>query len=338
MLERYLYLLIAGYEKLLTRYYKDPSQMHFISQVIYYFLIVICLVAITTFVYYTGGTKNVYPHFYYLVIVAAAIKNGPGHGIVVGIAAALLAGPFMPQDVALEVMQPTKGWLIRLGFFSTTGLLAGSGSFLVSQRNKDLLGKVVELKQLNQQVVAAFVKAVDAKDVYTASHSHNVAEISRLIGTKLNMQEQELEELYMGAILHDIGKIGVPDYILGKPGFLEESEMEAIKKHPIFGARILMGVPQYRHVIETVQHHHERFDGRGYPDGKNKAGIPLHARIVAVADAWDAMTSKRPYRKALSKEEALHELKICSGTQFDPEITDVFVAILEEDKAGKLLS
>jgi HD-GYP domain-containing protein (c-di-GMP phosphodiesterase class II) len=138
--------------------------------------------------------------------------------------------------------------------------------------------------------------------------------------------------------LHDLGKISVPDHILMKPGKLSEEEMEIIKKHPANGAKIIEPIEPLKHARDIIKHHQECFDGTGYPEGLEGENIPLGARIIAVADAFGAMTTDRPYRNALSLEEAVKELKKCSGTQFDPYIVDIFLSILQEKNTFKLPS
>ena len=171
---------------------------------------------------------------------------------------------------------------------------------------------------------------VEAKDLYTDKHMKDIAEYSVEIARKLNLSEKEIENIRKAALLHDLGKVSVPDNILMKEGKLTEDEMEIIKKHPSTGAKMIEPVEPLKHAREIIKHHQECYDGSGYPDGLKGREIPLGARIVAVADAFGAMTTTRPYRKALSAEQAVSELKKFSGIQFDPEIVEIFLAILYE--------
>lgn len=173
---------------------------------------------------------------------------------------------------------------------------------------------------------------IEAKDEYTKGHSHRVAEYSVLIARELGWNEKELSNLKNAAHLHDIGKIAIPDTILNKPSKLSEEEFSIIKEHTIIGANILKNISLIDHVQEIVRNHHERYDGNGYPDGLKGKEIPLHARIVAVADSYDAMSSQRIYRNQLPPEKIIQELENNKGTQFDPEITDIFLKLLREDR------
>jgi putative nucleotidyltransferase with HDIG domain len=173
----------------------------------------------------------------------------------------------------------------------------------------------------------SLTSAVDAKDAYTCGHSERVAVLSRLLAQEAGLDEALVERIYMAGLLHDVGKIGVPEAVLKKPGRLTVEEFEQMKKHPAIGARILQDVKQIQDIIPGVLHHHERFDGRGYPDGLSGQNIPIMGRIICLADCFDAMTSTRTYRKAMPLEVALADIRRCSGTQFDPALTEAFLNI-----------
>lgn len=183
--------------------------------------------------------------------------------------------------------------------------------------------------------VFALATAVDARDRYTAQHSQRLAEYSTRLGAAVGMSKSELELMRISALLHDIGKIGIRDAILLKPGPLTEEEFAEMKTHPEIGVRILTGAVD-RWVLDVVNHHHERFDGMGYPDGLAGEEIPLGARCLLVADAFDAMTSDRIYRKALRMDQVLEELTRFSGAQFDPEIAGVFVQLIGNGELASL--
>lgn len=183
------------------------------------------------------------------------------------------------------------------------------------------------------EVVDALAAAVDAKDSYTCGHSERVAEMSLAIAKDMNLSDEEQYLIHIGAHLHDVGKIGIPDAIMSKPGRLTNEEFKLIKDHPMIGYHIVSKVKILQTVSLIVRHHHERMDGGGYPDGLSGTDIPLGARIVAVADAFDAMTTNRTYKVSMSISDALQELINCSGTQFDRQIVAVFVKII---KMGKL--
>jgi putative nucleotidyltransferase with HDIG domain len=171
----------------------------------------------------------------------------------------------------------------------------------------------------------SLTSAVDAKDAYTCGHSERVALVSRHLAAQAGLSDRDVEQVYMGGLLHDVGKIGVPEAVLQKCGRLTNEEFEQIKRHPAIGARILQDVKQIREIIPGVLHHHERYDGKGYPSGLAGHNIPLMGRIICLADCFDAMTSSRTYRKALPLEVALCEIRRCSGTQFDPALAEVFL-------------
>jgi HD-GYP domain-containing protein (c-di-GMP phosphodiesterase class II) len=181
------------------------------------------------------------------------------------------------------------------------------------------------------EALKALVAAVEAKDVYTHGHSARVAEMSVRIGLRMGLKPATLRRLAQGALLHDIGKIGVPDQILNKPGSLTDEEWFWIKQHPVMGAEIVRQAPSLHHAIPAIQHHHERLDGQGYPDQLEGDHIPLEARIVAVADVWDAIRSDRAYRPAWPIQEALDHMVAGRGFHFDPRCLDAFLSVLADE-------
>lgn len=186
------------------------------------------------------------------------------------------------------------------------------------------------LQQHYIATVESFAIALDAKDSYTHGHSHQVSLYAALIARQLGFSNSELATLQQAAILHDIGKIGISDAILGSHGELTESERAEIRTHSIKGRNIIKPISSLAQVTEVIYHHHEHWDGTGYPDGLCSHEIPLMARIIGVADAFDAMTSKRPYRSSLSMKDALIELRKEAGCQFDPELVEIFIALRYE--------
>ncbi|HUB24731.1 MAG TPA: HD domain-containing phosphohydrolase [Tepidisphaeraceae bacterium] len=173
----------------------------------------------------------------------------------------------------------------------------------------------------------SLTSAVDAKDAYTHGHSERVAALGRELATEAGLGDALAQRVYMAGLLHDVGKIGVPESVLQKTGRLTPEEFEQMKKHPQIGARILADVKQVKDLIPGVLHHHERYDGNGYPHGLSGENIPLFGRLICLADCFDAMTSNRTYRKAMPLEVALTEIRRCSGTQFDPALTEAFLRI-----------
>ena len=197
----------------------------------------------------------------------------------------------------------------------------------------------LELHESNQKLQEAYMGtveslrlAVDAKDTYTKGHSDRVAYYSRMIAKEMGFDENEQERIYIGGLFHDIGKIGVPDSILQKPDKLTDEEYSEIKNHPLIGAQIISAATIFEDILPIVKHHHERFDGRGYPSKLSGKDIPIYARIAAIADAFDAMTSDRQYRKGLSFEQAINEIIKNYDIQFDGEIARKFVDIIQKQR------
>jgi putative nucleotidyltransferase with HDIG domain len=181
------------------------------------------------------------------------------------------------------------------------------------------------LRRTFYETSQALADAIEMRDAYTGGHTKRVTEYSLAAGTRLGLKPDELERLRVAAILHDIGKSGVDDRVLRKPGRLDRLEIEQMQKHPALGADILDHVHYLADILPGIRSHHERTDGRGYPDGLQGERIPLVARIIAVADTYDAMTSDRPYRRGMNKSAAIREIARCSGTQFDTRVVQAFM-------------
>ncbi|HYK39155.1 MAG TPA: diguanylate cyclase, partial [Candidatus Eremiobacteraceae bacterium] len=186
------------------------------------------------------------------------------------------------------------------------------------------------LPQAVLDTVTSLAFAIDAKDHYTQGHSQKVSAYSALIAEAMNMNDVEIEEIRLGAVLHDIGKVGIPEQILNKSGPLNPEEWEMMKSHVVFGAKILEPLTPLSRIREMVLHHHEFFDGSGYPDALSGEQIPLGARIVAVADAYDTITSDRTYKKGRAASDALAELERCANAQFDARIVEIFVNAMRQ--------
>jgi len=185
-------------------------------------------------------------------------------------------------------------------------------------------------------IIYALAATVDAKDHYTYGHSRKVSDYSVAIAEALGLPQDRIATIRAASLLHDIGKVGIPDSILSKQGPLTDEEWEPVKVHPKLGVEILRHIIDLVNCLPAILHHHERYDGKGYPSGLKGNNIPLEGRILAVADAYDAMTSPRPYREQLSSQQAINELKRCAGTQFDPELVDVFSKLIESTPSAKL--
>ncbi|CAK9005996.1 Cyclic di-GMP phosphodiesterase TM_0186 [Durusdinium trenchii] len=202
------------------------------------------------------------------------------------------------------------------------GLMESAASFLASHANN--ISLFAEQEQLLIGIVRAMVNAVDAKDPYTCGHSDRVALMSRQIAREMGLAPKTCEEIFLAGLLHDIGKIGVPDNVLLKPGRLTDEEYEQIKQHPVIGYKVLQHLDKISYVLPGVLHHHESVDGTGYPSGLAGDEIPLQARILAVADSFDAMTSDRPYRKGMPFEKAESIIRENAGKQWDADVVDAF--------------
>ena len=230
-----------------------------------------------------------------------------------------------------------QGYCEKSDKFDQLLLLVESG--IKSVKQMDEIKRInEELSESNEKLEKAYLDmvqtlryTVEAKDTYTRGHSDRVSEYSVLIGEKLGLPEDQIKTLRIGGLFHDIGKIGIPDSILLKPDKLSDDEYSQIKNHPSIGAHILGSAEIFKDIIPIVKHHHERYDGNGYPSRLKGEEIPYIARIAAVADTFDAMTSRRSYRGPIDIEHVKEEIKRCEGTQFDPQIAEVFLDILNND-------
>ena len=182
-----------------------------------------------------------------------------------------------------------------------------------------------QLKRTNFDAIMALTEALSAKDPYTRGHSERVSMYSLLLSESLGLKDEEIDGIHVGACLHDVGKIGIPEAILNKQGKLSADEYKQIMEHANISGQIVSQIPNLSHIAQMVRYHHERYDGNGYPDGLRADNIPLGSRILSIADAFDAMTSARPYSPIYEPKEALIELKSCCGTQFDPVLCEAFV-------------
>ncbi|MBO6100033.1 MAG: HD-GYP domain-containing protein [Spirochaetaceae bacterium] len=180
------------------------------------------------------------------------------------------------------------------------------------------------------ELIECITGALEERDYYTEGHSQRVSDMVRTLAKQMGFSKDEVLLFHFSAHLHDIGKIGIPDAILRKNGRLTDAEFAVIKQHPEIGARILRRSPAFSEIAEIVLHHHERFDGQGYPDGISDYSIPLGSRLIAVCDSIDAMMTTRSYRKAFSEEHCFEEIKNCSGTRYDPDVVEAVVTDWKE--------
>lgn len=230
-----------------------------------------------------------------------------------------------------------QGYCEKSDKFDQLLLLIESGIKSIKQMNEiknintELTDTYEKLEQSYLESIETLRHTVEAKDIYTRGHSDRVAEYSVLIGKKLGLPESDIQTLHLGGLFHDIGKIGVPDNILQKNSELTDDEYSQIKQHPNIGVHILSHATIFKKILPIVEHHHEKFNGSGYPSQLAGDNIPYLARIASIADSFDAMTSRRSYRDSLPMDTVISEFERCRGTQFDPELTNLFLDILKND-------
>ena len=196
---------------------------------------------------------------------------------------------------------------------------------------KILTEKQEASRRLVEQTATALANAIDAKDTYSHGHSLRVAEYSKMIASELGKDEDEIQKIYFAALLHDVGKIGIPDGIITKDGKLTDEEYDKIKQHPVLSGQILKSISEHPYLYTGARYHHERYDGNGYPEGLKGEEIPENARIISVADAYDAMSSKRSYRDPLPQSKVRSEIEKNIGTQFDPEFAKIMLKLIDAD-------
>lgn len=228
--------------------------------------------------------------------------------------------PFIPEVLLLRVRHTID--LFRL----QTDL-----SHEVDKKTQEVLRQRERIERISMQIVTALSGAIDAKDTYTNGHSTRVAEYSEEIAKRAGFAPKMQNDIYMMGLLHDVGKIGISDAIINKPEKLTDEEYGVIKNHPVMGAKILRNITEFPQLTVGARWHHERYDGKGYPDGMAGEDIPQEARIIAVADAYDAMSSRRSYRDVLAQEIVRQEMEKGKGTQFDPVFAEIMLKMIAED-------
>ncbi len=239
----------------------------------------------------------------------------------------MIAVPLLAKDEVvgvIEVINKQSGDFNVNDILLLTAIASQTG---MSIQNARLFRKT---EKLLFNTISSLSQAIDAKDRYTRGHSDRVTEYSMMIAEGMGMSRDDVKNVRLAGILHDIGKIGINEKILLKQGKLSDEEWEIIKKHPLIGEKILEHIDEIREILPGIRNHHEHFNGEGYPDKKENDNIPLLGRIIAVADAYDAMISERPYKPAYSSDEAIKELRRCSGKQFDPGIVTIFIDQLKK--------
>ena len=277
--------------------------------------------------------------FYIIAATIYMVMNMTIVAIVLGLASN--KSPWSIWIVNFRWAVPNFMALVPLGFllaliykdWGAQGILLLFIPLLISRHAFQLY---IDMRENYLDTVEALVQALEAKDTYTSGHSARVGKLAVAVAEGIEMSEEKIEFLKYAAALHDVGKIGVSEVILNKEGELLEVEWEAIRSHPVIGQTIIKGIKFLFDIGQVVRHHHERFDGKGYPDGIQGEEIPLESRIIAVADTYDAITSDRSYRKGRTHDEAIAELKRVAGSQLDPKIVEVFCNVVTDEVAQRV--
>ncbi|QSO54430.1 HD domain-containing protein [Alicyclobacillus curvatus] len=263
------------------------------------------------------------PYVFVAPIVLAAWYWSARAAMVISLAAGFLCGPLMYLNSWTDTLQPWSVIIVRTVIF----MLFGIGIGLLLERMKE---KNDSLQRAGTELIKTLAHTIELRDAYTNGHCERVAKMAVTIGKELHLSTTQLLYLEWAALIHDIGKIGVPEDILNKTDKLTDAEFAVIKRHPNLGAWALKASEVGQHMRDGVLHHHERWDGKGYPYGQSGENIPLQGRIIAVPDVWDAITSERSYRKEMAREDSIQMMKDGRGTQFDPEILDIFLRLLDK--------
>jgi HD-GYP domain-containing protein (c-di-GMP phosphodiesterase class II) len=226
--------------------------------------------------------------------------------------------------------------MMALGQAGEEGLVLKVQTVLLShQANRFIEENDRRTQSLFGKILMVMVKILESKDEYTRHHSHEVAKMSRMLGRRKGLSEEELDRLMVAAVFHDFGKIGIPEEVLNKPNYLTDEEFSIMKQHPVIARDILSALDFFSDLLPAITHHHERWDGRGYPDGLRGEEIPLWGRIIAIADAFNTMASVRTYKDPMTPDGIVKQLKSGRGSQFDPELVEILLVILEEEKTQK---
>lgn len=304
------------------------------------FLSYVLSTIIAIVVYNTGGTAKVYANLMYIPIAVVASVCGKKQGVTHAAVSALLIGPFMPLNVELGISQAPINWVLRLVIYVTIAFVIGFFSDYYRREYEKGSKKDKEIFEAQMATIYSLVKLSESRDYDTGVHAERVAVFCELLARHLRsiprykdyLSDDYINNLSKASPLHDIGKVGIPDDILLKQGKLTEEEFEIMKSHTTIGADTLKEVkkryPDNKFLelgINITLYHHERWDGTGYPHGLSGEEIPLSARIMAIADAYEALRSKRVYKDAYTHEESLEIIKQGAGTFFDPEMVDILI-------------
>ncbi len=296
----------------------------------YWVAVTTSLVSLPAYLLFRSMIFNNAEAIFILVVIAISAQWGIGPGV-------LLAGLAWLGYGIINILlpshpEPIVQMLMNGGFFVAAAIIVGA---LAQHRQSALIARAKMTEVLEKSYVgflATMSLTLDARDSNTQGHSERVARLAQVIAQEMKLSSDALEQIRWGALLHDIGKIGIPDAILHKPGKLTAAEWRMMRQHPEIGYEMLRSIPFLNSALDVVRYHHERFDGGGYPAGLKGSGIPLLARISAVADSYDAITSHRPYRPGQLQADAISEIHKFAGTQFDPEVVAAFDRVIVSPK------
>jgi HD domain-containing protein len=290
----------------------------------------------TMITYSTGGYTSAFSALFFLVITVSALRFGVVGSVLCAVVVALLyitagaVSPLREGNYLATVSFDRLVILQRLFLFVVVAVLGSVMARALSSHRELVTRRDVEAK-LMTEVNMALANAIEAKDSYTRGHSERLAKLAGACAERMNLSRDEVGAVRLGAILHDVGKIGIPDRILRQSMSLTEDEMAWMRRHPQIGADIIGPVEGLHHVSPLIRHHHEKWDGTGYPNGLRGNAIPMGSRIIAVADAFEAMVADRIYRPSLGLEKALEELRAGRGSHFDPQVVDTFLDMIAND-------
>ncbi|MDT3681923.1 MAG: HD domain-containing protein [Truepera sp.] len=292
-------------------------------------VLVAAVAACAVLLHVAGPGNFVLVYNFYFVILLAAYWYSVRGGALVGALSGLAASPFLIASTPSEY--GAGAWAVRMGYFVSIGLVSGLMRRKLARRRLTLEANVTNLSRTYARTLEALTKLLESHDEETSGHCERVAYNALRLGERLGLRPRDLETLYWAGYLHDVGKLATPAKILLKAGPLTHEEYEVMKQHAAVGADTLMNInPEFHVISEAIRSHHERWDGRGYPRSLAGTQIPIFGRILAVVDAFEAMTSDRPYRAAMPTREASLILQEGAGSQFDPAIVEVHLQLLAE--------
>ncbi|QHE53642.1 HD-GYP domain-containing protein [Pontibacillus sp. HMF3514] len=293
-----------------------------------------CLTGIVWMVVYlTGGTMYVFLHLMYIPVILAGFLFRMRGGMLFGLLGGVILGPFMPLDVANDLDQTFFSMLYRTFFFILVGSIVGKMASILRERLGEITLFLDTISSIYENTLENYVKIIEMRDNKTSQHCERVAYNAWLLGKHIGLKNDELEALYWSGLLHDLGKIGVSENILLKPGKLTAEEYDEMKKHTEIGSKVLLNIsPSFARIASGVRSHHEKWAGHGYPDGLKGEGIPLFGRILVIVDIFEALTSSRPYKEAVSPSKALETMMKTKYRDFDPYIFVSFVELYSENR------